>query len=399
MRQNKLLIFAVVLTVVGFIAGLVAVTNVLAKEKIRIGGIVDLTGPTNVIGVPFADGAADYFDKINKEGGVNGRMIDYFPIDYQYKLPQAMAAYKRLVSQQNVIAVVGWGTGDCKARIPLINRDKVCQFTGSFALDQTYPYTAYNFTHMISYMHQVIGMLQYAKDHPKEKGRKVRVAFVYSDAEYGRAPIRNIKKRNLVEKMGLELVDDEIISQRATEAVSQALTLKKAKPDYTVVILTSKPASVFLKDAKKVGVDTTFMGFSFLGDYGLLKLLGDVAKGLMVATPCSYGHENNVPGIQKIWDYNKKYHPDRKVIELQYVYGWLYGMVIEEGLKRAGDNITGEGLKNALETITDFETGGIAPPLSFSSKDHRGSYKLKLSIAKPGKGSFESFTDWITVAK
>ncbi|HBF42487.1 MAG TPA: ABC transporter substrate-binding protein [Desulfobacteraceae bacterium] len=399
MKKEKLFFLAVMVTVAGFISGLVAVPGVLAKEKIKIGGIVDLTGPTNVIGVPFADGAADYFDKINKEGGINGRLIDYFPIDYQYKLPQAMAAYKRLVSQQNVIAVVGWGTGDCKARIPLVNRDKTVQFTGGFALDQTEPFTPYNFCHMISYMHQVIGMLEYAKAHPKEKGRKVRVAFVYSDAEYGRAPVRNIKKRNIVDEMGFELVDNEIISQRATEAVSQALTLKKAKPDYTVVILTSKPASVFLKDAKKVGVDTTFMGFSFLGDYGLLKLLGDVAKGLMVAAPCSYGHENNVPGIQKIWDYNKKYHPDRKVIELQYVYGWLYGMVMEEGLKRAGDNITGEGLKNALETITDFKTGGIAPPLTFSSKDHRGSYKLKLSIAKPEKGTFESFTDWIEVAK
>ena len=397
MRRNKVFAFALVAVVIGFTFCMVVAPNVLAKEKIKIGGIVDLTGPTNVIGVPFAEGVADYFDKINKGGGINGRLIDYFAIDYQYKLPQAMAAYKRLVSQQEVIAVVGWGTGDCKARIPLVNRDKIVQFTGGFALDQTDPHTPYNFCHMVSYMHQVIGMLQYAKDHPKEKGRKVRVAFVYADAEYGRAPVRNIEKRDIIKKMGLDLVDKEIISQKATEAVSQALTLKKAKPDYTIVILTSKPASVFLKDAEKVGIDTTFMGFSFLGDYGLLKLLGDAAEGLIVAAPCSYGHEMNVPGIQEIWKYNKKYHPDRKVIELQYVYGWLYGKLIEEALKRAGDNLTGEGLKNALETITDFDTGGIAPPLTFSSKDHRGSYMVKLSLANPEKGTFESFTDWIEV--
>ena len=396
MKRNRLFAFVVAAVIVGFSWSLAASPNALAKEKIRIGGIMDLTGPTNVIGVPFAEGVDDYFDKINKGGGINGRLIDYFAIDYQYKLPQAMAAYKRLVSQQEVIAVVGWGTGDCKARIPLVNRDKVVQFT-TFALDQTDPYTPYNFSSMISYTHQVIGMLQYAKDHPKEKGRKVRVAFVYSDAEYGRAPVRIIEKRGIVKKMGLDLVDKEVISQKATEAVSQALTLKKAKPDYTIVILTSKPATVFLKDAKKVDVDTTFMGFSFLGDYGLLKLLGDAAKGLIVAAPCSYAHEMNVPGIQEIWKYNKKYHPDREVIELQYVYGWLYGMLIEEALKRAGDNLTSEGLKNALETITDFETGGIAPPLTFSSKDHRGSYMLKLSLANPEKGTFETFTDWIEV--
>jgi len=368
----------------------------LANDKINIGGIVDLTGPTNDIGVPYAEGVSDYFDKVNKEGGINGKKIDYYAIDFQYKLPQAMAAYKRLVSQQGVIAIVGWGTGDSKARIPLINRDKVVQVT-TFSLDQTGPFTEYNFCSLISYTHQVIGMLQYAKDHPKEKGRSVRVALVYSDAEYGRAPVRNIENRGIIEKIGVEVVDKEIISQTATEAVSQCLKLQQAKPDYTIVILTPKPAAVFLKDAKKAGLDSTFMGFSFLGDYSLLKLLGDAGEGLIVAAPSSYGHERDIPGIRKIWEYNEKYHPERKVIELQYVYGWIYGMLLEEGLKRAGNNMTGEGLKNALETIRNFDSEGIAPPLTFSPKNHRGSYRLKLSRANPEKGTFESFTEWIEV--
>ena len=390
-----------VLGMVGMVAFIFVFSGTLAygKETIKIGGIVDLTGPTNDIGVPYAEGAADYFDKINKEGGIKGRQIEYFPIDYAYKLPQAMAAYKRLVTEHNIIALIGWGTGDCKARIPLINKDKVPQFPASFALDQTEPYTPYNFAHMISYEHQIIGMIQYAKSKPAEKGRKVRIAYVYSDAEYGRAPIRVLKERNIAEKMGVELVDEQIISQTATEAVSQALTLKKAKPDYAIVVLTPKPASVFIKDAKKVGLETTIMGFSFLGDYSLLKLLGDAGKGLIVAAPCSYGHEMNVPGIKKIWDYNKKYRPERKVIDLQYVYSWLYGMMIEEGIKRAGDKLTGEGLKDALETFRNFESDGISRPLTFTSTDHRGSYEFKLSIANPEKGTFESFSDWIKVEK
>lgn len=398
MKRNRLYGFTLVALVVSFAVSLGSTPNVTAKEKIRIGGIVDLTGPTNDIGVPYAEGVSDYFDKINRSGGVNGREIDYYAIDFQYKLPQAMAAYKRLVSQQGVIAVVGWGTGDCKARIPLINRDKIVQFT-TFSLDQTEPHSDYNFCHLISYTHQVIGMLQYAKDHPKEEGRKVRVALVYSDAEYGRAPIRNIEDLGIIDKIGVEVVDKEVISQTATEAVSQSLKLEQAKPDYTIVILTPKPAAVFLKDAKKVGLDTTFMGFSFLGDYSLLKLLGDAGEGLIVAAPASYGHEKNIQGIREIWEYNEKYHPERKVIELQYVYGWLYGLLIEEALKRAGDNITGEGLKNALETISDFDSKGIAPPLTFSSKNHRGSYMFKLSRANPEKGTFESFTDWIEVTE
>jgi branched-chain amino acid transport system substrate-binding protein len=395
MRHHNWLAFMFFTLVISFTLSIVPARSTLAKEKINIGGIVDLTGPTNDIGVPYAEGFADYIEKINTSGGINGRKIDYTAIDFAYKLPKAMAAYKRLKSQQKVIGILGWGTGDSKARIPLLNIDKIVQFT-TFSLDQTDPHTPYNFSHLISYTHQVIGMLQYAKDHPKEQGRKVRIALVFSDAEYGRAPVRNIEKQGIIEKIGVEVVDKEVISQTATEAVSQSLKLEKTKPDYTIVILTPKPAAVFIKDAKKVGLDTTIMGFSFLGDYSLLKLLGDAGKGLIVAAPSSYGHEKSIPGIQKIWEYNEKHHPDR-IIELQYVYGWLYGMLIEEALERAGDNLTGEGLKNALETITDFDSDGIAPPITFSPKDHRGSYMFKLSRAKPEEGTFESFTDWIKV--
>ena len=397
MKRNNLLALVVLGTMVVFTLGLFVNSRAMAKEKIRIGGIVDLTGPTNVIGVPYSNGIEDYFAMVNKEGGINGRQIDYFPIDFQYKLPQAMAAYKRLVAQQKIIALLGWGTGDSKARIPLVNRDKIPQIQASWAEDHVDPITPYNFTAVASYADEIKIMLQYAKKHPVEKGRKIRVAYVYADAEYARAPIRRIKKEKYAQKIGLDLVDEEIIAQTATEAVSQLLTLKKAKPDYTILVLTSKPASVVLKDAKKVGIDTKFMGFFYLGDYSLLKLVGDAAKGLMVATPFAFGSETDIPGIKKIWDFNKRYHPDRKVIELQYIAGWINAMIMVEGVKRAGNNLTGKGVKEGLETFSNFQTGGISKPISFSPKKHKGSCAIKIALAYPDKLSFVPITGWLTV--
>ncbi|MCK4829112.1 ABC transporter substrate-binding protein, partial [bacterium] len=82
MKRNNLLALVVLGTMVVFTLGLLVNSGALAKEKIRIGGIVDLTGPTNVIGVPYSNGIEDYFAMVNKEGGINGRQIDYFPIDF-----------------------------------------------------------------------------------------------------------------------------------------------------------------------------------------------------------------------------------------------------------------------------------------------------------------------------
>lgn len=399
MKREKLLALVVLGTMALFTLGLLNCYEVRAQERVKIGGIVDLTGPTNVIGVPYANGIEDYFAMVNEEGGINGRKIDYFPIDYQYKLPQAMAAYKRLVAQQKVIALLGWGTGDSKARIPLVNRDKLPQIQASWAEDHVDPLTRYNFTAVASYADEIKIMLQYAKKHPVVKGRKVRVAYVYADAEYARSPIRRVKKEKYAQKIGLELVDEEIVSQSATEAVSQLLTLKKAKPDYTILVLTSKPASVVLKDIKKVGIKTNLMGFFYLGDYSLLKLVGDAAKGLMVATPYAFGSETDVPGIRKIWEFNKKHHPERKVIELQYISGWINAMIMAEGVRRAGNNLTGAGVKEGLETFTNFETGGISKPISFSPTKHKGSYAIKLAVAEPDKLRFRPVTGWLTVEK
>ena len=396
MKLKKLLVLGGLIMLASFIPWLWG-SGAVAQEVIKIGGIVDLTGPTNVIGVPYANGIEDYFTMVNEEGGINGRKIDYFPIDYQYKLPQAMAAYKRLVAQQKVIALLGWGTGDSKTRIPLVNRDKIPQIQASWAEDHVDPITPYNFTAAASYADEVKIMLRYIKKHPVEKGRKIRVAYVYADAEYARAPIRRVKEEKYAQKIGLELVDEAIIAQSATEAVSQLLTLKKAKPDYTILVLTSKPASVVLKDAKKVGIETKFMGFFYLGDYSLLKLVGDAAKGLIVATPYAFGSEIDVPGIKKIWAFNKKHHPDRKVIELQYISGWVNAMIMAEGARRAGNNLTGKGVKEGIESFVNFETGGISRPITFSPKKHKGSRAIKLALAEPDKLKFTPVTGWLTV--
>ena len=88
-----------------------------AQQTIKIGGIFDLTGGTGDVGAPYAVGAKDYINYVNKQGGVNGKKIELIDTDYAYKIPQAVSAYKDQVSK-GVIAILGWGTGDTEAIAP-----------------------------------------------------------------------------------------------------------------------------------------------------------------------------------------------------------------------------------------------------------------------------------------
>ena len=75
--------------------GFVMIASVgFAKPKqIVIGGIFDVTGRTGAVGAPYAEAVRDYVKYLNENGGINGIKIKLLDVDYQYKIPQALAAY------------------------------------------------------------------------------------------------------------------------------------------------------------------------------------------------------------------------------------------------------------------------------------------------------------------
>jgi branched-chain amino acid transport system substrate-binding protein len=363
-------------------AVLVAASTSFAAEKIKIGGIWDLTGVTADVGKPFAEGVQDAIAYINSKGGVNGKQIELLNVDYAYKIPQANAAYKKFVEQDKVVMINGWGTGDTEALKEVVSKDKVPYFSASFSGHLTDPAkTPYNFFVGASYSDQIRGFLQYVKKDFKGKGAP-KVAFIYPNHGFGKAPIEAGKQ--YAKELGIELVHEEIIPASFQDVTSNLLNMQKKAPDYAYVQTTVSWCAVLLKDAKKLGIKTKF----FLGNYGMTEALPalakDAAEGVYgMTTHVPYGA--NVPGMKKILEWNKK-HP-AKSPDTVYVRGWAYGLVWAEGLRIADKNkhLTGEGVKNALETLKNFDTGGLVPPITYTSTDHRPTTKTTIYVIRGGK--------------
>ena len=114
--------------------------------EIKVGGIFDLTGITSDVGKTFAQGVRDTVEWTNANGGINGKRIKLIDVDYGYKIPEAVATYKRLVNDEKVVMISGWGTGDTEALKEFVNKDKVPYVSGSFAAALNDPAkTPYNF--------------------------------------------------------------------------------------------------------------------------------------------------------------------------------------------------------------------------------------------------------------
>jgi branched-chain amino acid transport system substrate-binding protein len=353
-------------------------------QEIKVGGLFDLTGITSDVGKPYAQGVQDAVAWTNAKGGINGKQIKLVAVDYGYKIPEAVAAYKRLVGDEKVIMINGWGTGDTLALKDFVNGEKIPYFSASFAGDLTDPSkTPYNFFVAPSYSDQLRAWLTWVKADWKDKSRAPKVAFFYGDNAYGKAPME--AGRRFCKENGIDLVDEEIVPGNFQDATSQLLNMKAKGADYAYVNVTTTGVSLILRDAKKLGLATKFGSNPYGFSEALPAVAKEVAEGVTGVVPhVPYGE--NVPGMKALLDFHKANHPN-DTHDAMYVRGWSYVVVWSEALRRAdkAGNLTGEGVKAAAETLKDFDLGGLTNPVTYTPADHRPSTKTPIYQIKGGK--------------
>lgn len=350
-----------------------------AKDPIKVGGIFDLTGATGDVGTPYSEGARAYVEYVNSKGGINGRQIDLIWQDYAYKKDQAVNLYKKLSTQDKVVAILGWGTGDTEAMKGLIAKDKIPYVSGSLSENLRDPAaTPYNFLVAATYSDQARMALKWVAE--KKPGAKV--AFVYNDTPFGKSPLEDAKA--YAEKVGLNWVGEVVVALNASEANSQMLELKQKGAEFALIQETTNATVVILKSARQVGLDTQFIGLNWAADEGVVKLAGEVAEGYMGVAPFAFPYEDR-PGMKEVEEYLKSKGKSLGDVNQKFIQGWVSAKVIMDGIAAAGDNVTGEALKAALEKFQNHELGGLAAPVTFTPTDHAGAKGSFLYQVKDGK--------------
>lgn len=368
------------------IALLAAATLAGAAEaqEIKVGGSFDITGLTADVGRPFAQGARDAVGWVNANGGINGKKIKLIDADYGYKVPEGVALYKRLVNDEKVVLMQAWGTGDTEALKDTVTRDQMPFFSASFSAHLTDPKkTPYNFFVPPSYSDALRAWLMWVKEDWKDKSRNPRVAFFYGDNAYGKSPIE--AGRRFAKEIGVDVVDEEILPGLVQDATSQLLNMKQKGADYAYTQCTTPPFSVVLRDAKKLGL-TTKWGTNVWGIGELIMAVAkDAAEGIVGALP-NPPFGTDVPGMAKLVEWHQKNHPN-DTHDTNYVRGWSYVLTWSEALKRAdkAGQLNGPGIKAALETLKDFDLGGLSAPVTYTKDDHRSTTNVSLYQVKGGK--------------
>ena len=358
MKKHIRIVLAVLMAVMFTASG------AMAEEPIKIGVISDLSGPTSSVGRPYADGIKAAAAYINSGGGIGGRQLELMQVDYAYEVQQALAAYKKFISQ-GIIALQGWGTGDTEALVQFVARDKIPTFSASYSAHLTDPKKApYNFFVAADYSTQHRAALKYLMDSWK-KDRAPRLAYTYPDVPYGLSPVE--AGREYAQELGFEIVGEEVVGLKAMDATTQLLALQKREPDFVWIGGTTPSAAVVMKDAEKLNMETTFFTNIWGNDENLVKLAGDAANGNIGCQGAAIYYDE-VPGAALV----------RKITGGEYkmthfLRGFASMLVMAEGMKRAAekDELDGPGIKAALETLRDYDPMGLTPPISYYPDDHR----------------------------
>ncbi|MBE0616302.1 MAG: ABC transporter substrate-binding protein [Proteobacteria bacterium] len=365
-----------------------------AADTIKVGASQPITGRFAFAGVNINQGLADALENANEKGGVKGRKFEYIFEDSGYQVDKAVAVFKKIMAESKPVMFYGESTGQGKAIAPELNKTyKVLYGSTSFSSEladpATYPYT---FVSGPTYSDMFGILLEYIAKNPK--GAKPTVAFFYSDTEFGKDPIEYGRKR--AAELGVEVVAEIVAKVGAVDVTSEVLELTKKKPQYVIFQgFVLSPIAEVIRGARDYGLDTTFMGTFWSMSEAIIQKLGEDASGYLGVNPYAYYDDTDVPMVREMRAFNAKHHPDAKTWPNSYVQGWFTGMVFVKCAEICVDKgweITGDNLVKALETIKDWDVGGLMPPVTFV--DHKVPMG-RVYKADAAQKKFVPASDWI----
>src|SRR6202165_1072097 len=248
--------------------------------EIKIGNIMPYSGPASAYGVIGKTEAA-YFNKINAEGGINGRKINFISYDDGYSPPKTVEQARKLVESDEVLLIFNpLGTPPNTAIQKYMNAKKVPQlFVATGATKWNDPkHFPWTIGWQPNYQSEGRMYVEYlVKNHTNGK-----IGILFQNDDYGKDYVKGLKdgfagKLPIVAELPYETTDPTIDSQ--------IISLKASGADVFFNVTTPKFAAQAIKKAAEVGWKPVHLLNNVSGSVGgVLKPAGlENSKDLLTA--------------------------------------------------------------------------------------------------------------------
>jgi ABC-type branched-subunit amino acid transport system substrate-binding protein len=340
-----------------------------SASEIKLGQTMPYSGPASAYGT-IGKVELAYFKMINDQGGINGRKIDLISLDDGYSPPKAVEQVRKLIEQDNVLALFQTlGTPSNTAIHKYVNGKKVPHLFLATGATKWGDPKHFPWTMGFNLSYQTEGEI-YARYLLKNKPN-AKIGILYQNDDYGKDLLKGVKDG--LGKAGAKMIVAEQTYEVTDPTIdSQILSLQASGADTFIDITTPK----FSAQAVRKAYDSGWKPLHFLNNVGasvgsVLKPAGlDKAVGLITVNyykdPTDPQWKDD-PAMKEWFAFMAKYYPDGNTSDASNVYGVLAAQTMIQVLKQCGDDLTRANVMKQAASLKDLKLGLLLPGITINT--------------------------------
>jgi branched-chain amino acid transport system substrate-binding protein len=370
--MKKLFIFAIIF---GMICIGLAVSG--GAQPIKVGAVINLTGPASSWGQYHAKGHQDYTNYVNDvKGGVAGRKIQLTVVDHAYKVPESNRFVKKFC-EEKMDMIATWDAGSGIQAKPIIQEYKIPTINYSVPADILKPPIDYMYLPFGSYNMDSYAVLEYIRSIHKGKEAPKVGLLTYNNA-YGKAI--HAPSKEYAAKNNINIVSIEEFPSTTVDLTTEVLRLKGKGAEY--IFMQILPAGIItaMKAFDRNNYNVPLFGTWTSTDADFFKMGQGLIKNRLFMQFCGVLPGDKAWGMKLMEDLIKKYKTVDK-FDTSYWEGVVVAMIMERAMQRASGlygKIDAGNINKAMETFQNEDFGGLVPNVSYSKTNHEGSFRGRI---------------------
>ena len=341
----------------------------VTDTEIKIGNIMPYSGPASAYGVIGKTEQA-YFNKINAEGGINGRKINFVSYDDGYSPPKTVEQARKLVESDEVLLIFNsLGTPPNTAIQKYMNAKKVPQLfvaTGATKWNdpKDFPWTMGWQPNYQSESHI------YGKWLLKEKPQS-KIAILYQNDDYGKDYLKGLKDE-LGAKAASMIVAEESYETTEPSIDNHIVKLKATGADVFFNVTTPKFAAQAIKKMAEIDWKPVHLLNNVGASVGsVLKPAGfENSQGIISAAylkDVSDPQWDQDAGMKEFLDFLAKDFPEGNKLDGSVIVGYGFAQTLVQVLKQCGDDLTRANIMKQAANLKDFRTEVLLPGIKINT--------------------------------
>lgn len=345
---------------------------------IKIGSVMPLAGDQAAVAKLYADGYRAYFGAINEAGGVNGRKINWLIEDDGMQAARSISGIRKLVQQDRVVLLTGtYGTGNTLQVLPVVEQLNIPLVAPiGYAVPLYRPIKPMVFAVFPGFL----DIYPLVASHMKASGSK-KFAILYRKDPAGEESVQGFSKALDKSEVTLALGFDLNI----TDFTTIALRVVAENPDTVLIYGALGEVAKAIDALRSQGFTGRIADTLSTADATILKLTRPGLKLENIFGIALQDLSGQAPGWKRYTESLAKFSPGANPESGFTLTGYINAAVVVEVLRKAGNDLTPEGIKKGAESVTDVDTGGLTGKISFSPTKHLGTDEAIVTDIRDGK--------------